>query len=142
MLLSSDTVATRRRSACVGSPLALLVLLGSLVASRSHAAVGGDIVAADGTLLFRVDRVTGARTVLSDFHDATQGPVGSSFCVAAGPGGTVYVTDGASDQSGKLFQVSADGSRVVRSDATNATQGDPWHTNHGVFVDVDGSILV
>jgi two-component system CheB/CheR fusion protein len=145
---SGEPTATRRRGArrpCprgAGAWLATLVVLAPLAASRAHASPPGDLVAADGTLLFRVDAVTGTRTVLSDFHDPAQGPVGSSFDVAPGPGGTVYVTDGASDESGKLFQVSADGTRTVRSDATDPTQGDPWHTPHGVFVDQDGSILV
>ena len=119
------------------------LLFGILLAHRAHgAAAGGDIVATDGTLMFRVDAATGMRSVLSDFSNAAQGPTGSSFSVAATAAGAVYVTDNAPDDKGKLFQVFADGTRIVLSDANNAAQGDPWHTPYGVAVDTDGSILV
>ncbi len=121
----------------------LMFLVGALAANRAEAtAQPGDILVADGTLMFAVNPTTGLRTVLTDFSNATQGPTGSSFRVATGPGGVIYVTDGASDQLSKLFQVFADGTRVVLSDATNAAQGLPWHTTDTPAVDTDGSILV
>src|SRR5215470_15237229 len=119
------------------------LLLAILLAHRAHgAAAGGSIVATDGTLMFRVDATTGMRSVLTDFSNATQGPTGASFSVAATAAGAVYVTDNAPDDKGKLFQVFADGTRIVLSDANNPAQGDPWHTPYGVAVDTDGSILV
>lgn len=119
------------------------LLLGMLLAPRAHgAAAGGDIVATDGTLMFRIDAATGTRAVLSDFSNAAQGPTGSSFSVAATAAGAVYVTDNAPDDKGRLYQVFADGTRIVLSDANNSGQGNPWHTPYGVAVDTDGSILV
>src|SRR5262249_38531817 len=119
------------------------LLLGILLAHRADgAAAGGDIVATDGTLMFRVGAATGMRSVLSDFSNAAQGPTGSSFRVPATAAGAVYVTDNAPDDKGRLYQVFADGTRIVLSDATNAAQGNPWHTPYGVAVDTDGSILV
>jgi hypothetical protein len=119
------------------------LLIGILFAHRAHgAAAGGDIVATDGTLMFRVDAATGMRSLLSDFSNAAQGPTGTSFSVAATAAGAVYVTDNAPDDMGKLFQVFADGTRIVLSDASNGAQGSPWHTPYGVAVDTDGSILV
>jgi hypothetical protein len=125
------------------SALALALLVGVVVADRVEAAAQpGDILVADGTLMFAVNPTTGARTVLTDFSNAAQGPTGSSFKVATGPGGLIYVTDGASDQLSKLFRVFADGTRVVVSDAANAAQGLPWHTTDTPVVLPDGSILV
>ena len=133
---------------------AIYIVMASLVVSLAAGAGGGpsiadaagpqmgDILAADGRLLFSVDHVTGARTILTDFANAAQGPTGSSFTVATGLDGSIYVTDGASDQKGKLFKVFFDGTRSVLSDATDSTQGDPWHTTDTVAVDADGSILV
>jgi hypothetical protein len=121
----------------------LLFLVGALVANRAEAvAQPGDIVVGEGTLMWAVNPTTGVRTILSDFSNAAQGPTGASFRVATGPGGVIYTTDGASDQSSKLFQVFSDGTRVVVSDATNAAQGLPWHTTDTPAVDTDGSILV
>jgi hypothetical protein len=120
----------------------LFFLVGVLATNRAQAAQPGDIIAADGRLLFAINPTTGIRTVLSDFSNAAQGPTGSSFRVATGPGGVIYVTDGASDQLSKLFQVFSDGTRVVVSDSTNSAQGLPFHTTDTPAVDTDGSILV
>ena len=123
--------------------LFLVLLLSVAISNRAEAvAQPGDILVADGTLMFAVNPATGARTILTDFSNATQGPTGSSFRVATGPGGVIYVTDGASDQKSKLFRVFADGTRTVVSDATNASQGLPWHTTDTPAVDIDGTILV
>src|SRR6476619_1723162 len=85
-----------------GSSILFLVVAGFLAAGRAWAAQPGDIIAADGRRLFSIKPTTGIRTVLSDFSNAAQGPTGSSFRVATGPGGVIYVTDGASDQMSKL----------------------------------------
>src|SRR6476620_8289633 len=134
---------TRAASAFRFFVLFLVSLLGTT--ARTALAVDaqpGDIIAASGTFLFRIDPTTGVRTALSDFSNAAQGPTGSSFRVATGAGGVIYVTDGASDQQSKLFKVLANGTRIVVSDATNAAQGLPWHTTDTPAVDTDGTILV
>ena len=140
-LCSDRTLDTRHRS-IAGHSMLLVFLVGVLVANRAQAAQAGDLLAADGRLLFAIDPTTGVRTILSDFSNAAQGPTGSAFRVATGSGGVIYVTDGASDQLSKLFQVFSDGSRAVVSDSTNALQGLPFHTTDTPFVDTDGSILV
>jgi len=93
----------------------------------------GDILVADfeaGTngqgLLFKVDRATGARTVLSDFSNAAQGPTGQSpFGVAVLDTNTVPVVDsqGPGSGAGLLFVVNATtGARTVLSDFSNSAQ--------------------
>jgi hypothetical protein len=98
----------------------------------------GDIIAADGFVLFAIDPTTGARTALSTFSNAAQGPTGNAGRVATGPGGVIYVVGGANI----LFRVSSNGMRVVVSDPTNASQGLPFHSPDTPAVDTDGSILV
>ena len=117
--------------------LALPFLFGFIPPHAVHAFQAGDILAADGPRLFAVDPTTGVRTLLSDFFNAAQGPTGTAFRVATGPGGVIYATD-----SEKLFQVFSDGTRVVLSDAANAAQGLPFHSVDTPAVDIDGSILV
>ena len=102
----------------------------------------GDLISADGRLMLRTDPTTGVRTVLTDFTNAAEGPTGSAYRVATGTGGVIYVTDGASDEQSRLFQVFANGTRIVVSDSTNGTQGSPFHTTDSPAVDTDGSILV
>jgi hypothetical protein len=92
----------------------------------------GDILVADfeagatgGGALYVVNGTTGARTVLTDFENSTQGPVGSSpFGVVARDGDTVYVIDNQGlGGNGALFQVRSDGTRTIFSDFSNASQG-------------------
>jgi hypothetical protein len=129
-------------------PALLLALLAA--ASSAGAAAGispslrlGDIVVASGSAgVFRVDPTTGMRTLLSNFANAAQGPTGVAGSLAVDACHAIYVTDQASDQLGKLFEVFPDGTRILRSNATDATQGPGWYTPYGVGVDTDGSILV
>jgi hypothetical protein len=134
-----QTRTAARYAACV---MVMMLTSPWLVSRAAAAAQPGDILVADGTLIFAVNPTTGARTVLTDFSNPAQGPTGSSFRVATGPGGLIYVTDGSSDQLSKLYRVFADGTRVVVSDAANPAQGLPWHTTDTPAVDADGSILV
>jgi hypothetical protein len=81
-------------------------------------------------LLLRIDPQSGNRTVLSDFDNAAQGPLGTDLVGAAVQySGHVFVAAGdptASDptQRNKLFRVNPHtGRRVVFSDSTNPSQG-------------------
>ena len=75
--------------------------------------------------LFRVDAVSGARTVLSDFGDASQGPTGiSPSSVVVDASGTIFVTDPGVGDGGVLFRVDpVSGARTVVSDLSSAASG-------------------
>jgi hypothetical protein len=128
-----------------------VLFFASLVAATSARAAAsispslqlGDIVVASGSAgVFRVDPTSGMRALLSNFANAAQGPTGVAGSLAVDACHAIYVTDQASDQLGKLFEVFPDGTRIVRSNATDGTQGPAWYTPFGVGVDADGSILV
>jgi cysteine-rich repeat protein len=97
--------------------------------------------------LFSVDPVTGLRTLLSDFGNPQQGPLGfDPVDVTLGPHGDILVVDedrGGGLTPGALFRVNpVNGSRTLLSDFTNATQGPTGGTPHGVVLGPDGDILV
>jgi hypothetical protein len=98
--------------------------------------------------LFSVDAATGARTVLSDFANRTQGPGGfDPFDLALGPGGTILVTDPNASPTvaavGALFSVdAATGARTVLSDFADRTQGPAGKRPLGVALEATGDILV
>jgi hypothetical protein len=77
--------------------------------------------------LFRVDKVTGFRTVVTDLSNVAQGPTGDSARnVAEGPGGVIYLvtSSGSTDNQGLLFEVDpVTGFRTVISDFGNPIQG-------------------
>jgi len=77
--------------------------------------------------IFRVDKATGFRTVVTDLSNGAQGPTGESARdVIEGPGGIMYlITDqGGTDSMGILFEVSPlTGFRTVISDMGNVVQG-------------------
>jgi hypothetical protein len=95
----------------------------------------GNLLVTDGNAgtsgrgaLFRVSPSTGLRTLVSDFGDGTQGPVGegaASGLVADSAGGILLVDAHAgTDLRGALFRVNpSSGARVSTSDFGNATQG-------------------
>ncbi|MFQ5820582.1 MAG: hypothetical protein ACE5I5_11385 [Candidatus Heimdallarchaeota archaeon] len=96
----------------------------------------GDILVTDldaGTnhllgLLFRVDPVTGVRTLLSDFGSSTQGPSGGNpWHMGVESSGTILVQDGCLGPNvcyGDLFRVDpATGTRMILTDFGNANQG-------------------
>src|SRR5262245_58692624 len=74
--------------------------------------------------LFTVDAVTGSRTILSDFGDATQGPSGENpVGLALDVTGTILVADqsAGTNHQGALFTVDpATGSRTILSDFGDA----------------------
>jgi Ca2+-binding RTX toxin-like protein len=88
--------------------------------------------------LFRVNPATGRRTILSDFGNDTQGPVGENPTgVALGAAGMVLVVDPSAGPNlrGALFRVHpTSGSRVVISDFDDPAQGLPGSAPTGVLV--------
>jgi hypothetical protein len=120
----------------------------------------GVVVAADGTILvvdgnagtatrgavFTVDPVTGARTILSDFGDATQGPLGvTPIAITLDASGQILVADldDGSGNLGALFRVDpATGARTLVSNFGDVTQGPLGFDPLSVGVDASGRILV
>jgi len=101
-----------------------------------------------GGVLFRVDPVTGSRTLLSNFsRDSGQGPLGAQPTgVAVEPSGTILVADvdgpGVSGRGG-LFRVDpGTGVRTVLSDFGDPSQGPRGICPSDVAVEASGTILV
>ena len=88
--------------------------------------------------LFRVDADTGTRTLLSDFGNNPQGPLGQDpIGVAVEADGTILVTDvtAGTGSRGALFRVDADtGTRTLLSDFGNSAQGPLGVNPYGVAV--------
>ncbi|MGH8581236.1 MAG: hypothetical protein ACREWG_00270, partial [Gammaproteobacteria bacterium] len=99
-----------------------------------------DNAAGTGTrgALFRVDPASGARTLVSDFGNPAQGPLGDDpFGLAPEAAGTVLVidNDAGTGFSGALFRVDRlSGQRTVVSDFGNPGQGVLGMTPLGVAV--------
>ncbi|MCI0530326.1 MAG: hypothetical protein L0Y56_23015, partial [Nitrospira sp.] len=78
--------------------------------------------------LFRVDPMTGNRTVLSDFGDANQGPTGiDPFGVAVESTGQILVSeqDGGNGECHALFRIDpVTGNRTILSDFGEGSMGD------------------
>jgi len=97
--------------------------------------------------LFRVDSTTGTRTVVSDFGDGAQGPLGDSPAgVMESSGGSLAVVDpgAGTGAQGALFLVDPlTGVRTLLSDFGNAGQGPTGSSPTGVSQDgTTGSFLV
>jgi sugar lactone lactonase YvrE len=94
--------------------------------------------------LFRVDSMTGIRTLLSDFGDAEQGPTGDDpVAIAIEPAGDILVADPSVGDGGLLFRVNAEtGARTVLSDLADGIQGPTGTSPAGVAVETSGTILV
>ncbi|MFH0340715.1 MAG: hypothetical protein ACHBNF_01020, partial [Chromatiales bacterium] len=101
----------------------------------------------DGAL-FRVNPATGNRTLVSDFGDTNQGPLGVNLLgVALESSGNILVLDqsGGTNFNGRLFRVDPnDGKRTVVSDFGNSAQGASGSGSSliGVALDASGNILV
>ena len=105
-----------------------------------------------GGILFRIDPVTGQRTVLSDFGNPAQGGLArfpSGMAVEAS--GTILVAAplagstpaGAMSPGGALFRVDpGSGQRTLLSDFGNATQGATGSLLRTVAVEATGAVLV
>src|SRR5262249_51652493 len=89
--------------------------------------------------LVRGDRTTGHRTLISDFGDSRQGPLGfEPVGVAIDAAGTIWVID-----QGALFQVDrATGHRTLISDFGDSRQGPLGANPKGVAIAATGTILV
>lgn len=110
------------------------------------AAGTGLVVDEEAGALFTVDPSTGNRTLLSDFGDAAQGPVGAApYDVALTASGTILVTDPAVGTAGRgaLFTVDpSTGNRTLLSDFGDGAQGPLGAEPFGVALTADGTILV
>ncbi|MCI0454136.1 MAG: hypothetical protein L0Y68_03975 [Candidatus Dadabacteria bacterium] len=115
----------------------------------------GDILVIDtsaGTgglgVLFRVDPANGNRTVLSDFGDPAQGPLGENpIGVTIDSGGDILVIDNDAGlgpiDNGALFVVDpSNGNRMLLSDFGDPAQGTTGSDPSGVAIDLIGDILV
>jgi cysteine-rich repeat protein len=113
--------------------------------------VPGDILVVDFEggasgrgLLFKVDRATGARTVLSDFSNAAQGPTGQSpFGVVAPDVDRILVVENqAASGAGAVFSIDpATGARTALSDFADLNQGPGGVEPVGIAV-IRGNIYV
>ena len=94
--------------------------------------------------LFRVDPVTGVRTLLSDFGNPTQGQVGEEPTgVAVEASGQILDADNDAGTNGMLFRVNpATGARTVLSDFSDGGKGPLGSYPYGVAVEASGKILV
>ncbi|MGH8502891.1 MAG: Calx-beta domain-containing protein [Gammaproteobacteria bacterium] len=96
--------------------------------------------------LFNVDPAGGARTLISDFGDVSQGPLGlNPISVAVSPSGQLLVVDldAGADFRGALFEVDpADGSRSLLSDFNNDSQGPLGEDPVNLALSADGQVLV
>jgi len=127
---------------------------GPLGVNPSGVAVrAGDILVTDAGVgysdidsLFKVDPATGARTILSNFSNPSQGPTGlNPYAITVDASGNILVADidAGTSSRGLLFKVDpATGVRTVLSDFSNATQGTLGQQPYGVTVDASGDILV
>ena len=96
--------------------------------------------------LFTVVPATGARTILSDFGDATQGPTGvSPLSLTLNAAGTILVVDpsAGTGSAGVLFTVDpATGARMILSDFGHAAQGPTGTSPVDLVLNAAGTILV
>jgi streptogramin lyase len=114
-----------------------LVVEGSGQILVSHQEFGSDTFGA----LLRVDPTTGARTLLSDFGDLTQGPQLQGAGVSVDACGRILLAS--IDSGGKLFSVSpTSGIRTVLSNFSDSSKGPLGDEPFGVTIDGSGQILV
>jgi Ca2+-binding RTX toxin-like protein len=135
-------------------PVQALTLAIGLVCSGGAAALpASDLYLTDQNagpnesgILYKVDHVTGDRTVLSDFGDSGQGPIGQNpFGVTIEADGNILITDsaGGSDGRGAIFRVDPKtGNRSLVSDFGNSDQGPLGVNPEGITLDAGGDILV
>lgn len=116
-------------------PIGILTLGGLLDSFPTIYVIDAYAGASGLGILFQVDVETGFRTVISDFNDSTEGPLGEyPNSIAWNPGllgllglsgNTFIVADGAAGflGYGGVFSVSTNGKRTLVSDFGNSAQG-------------------
>jgi hypothetical protein len=135
----SSTCAVLTNYACVINDLALerlgTILIG-LTDGNTHSAI------------YRVDPVTGYRTLLSDFNNPAQGPGATFLGIGFGTGMTVeaageILINYSSFSSVLLFRINPiTGNRTVLSDFGNPAQGPVCTYLYGLGVEKSGNIIV
>jgi len=98
-------------------------------------------------VIFRIDPQTGQRTIVSDFLDGAQGPLGElPIDVQPGFGNDLWVPDqtgGAGAGYGQLFRVDAiTGNRTIVSTFGSDAEGPIGYNQNDVKLDRDGRLLV
>jgi hypothetical protein len=111
----------------LGLSLLAVIALGAAPAAADETYVVDQSAGTGGLgALFRVDAISGNRSLVSDFGNAAQGPLGRDpLGLALEAGGTVLVADASAPTvRGALFRVDAiSGNRSLVSDFGNAAQG-------------------
>ena len=92
--------------------------------------------------LVKLDPVSGQPTVLSDFTNAGQGPIGYPWAAVANSTGTAYATQGDASQVAVFAINTVTGSRTILSNFTDASQGPTAQTPRGLAVEGNGNLLV
>lgn len=89
--------------------------------------------------LFRVDAATGSRAIISDFGDASQGPLGAAGLAIEHSGDFLVV---GLDRTALVRVSRSTGARVVVSDFSDPAQGPVFEGGPGVAVEESGHIVV
>ena len=117
----------------------------TLEASGTVLAIDFGAGTGDSGALFRVNPTNGNRTLVSDFGNAAQGPLGEDpFALVVETSGAVLVIDldGVAPNNA-LFRVNpTNGNRTLLSDFGNAAQGPTGDSGRGIAVEVSGTVLV
>ncbi|MBI4904632.1 MAG: hypothetical protein HY820_13405 [Acidobacteria bacterium] len=99
--------------------------------------------------VFRINQTTGQRTIVSDFANAAQGPLGGLPVDVHPTGGVLWVadqfmrSDPRAPGNGQLFRVDAGtGARTLVSDFSTAAQGPLGFNLNDVKTDSTGPLLV
>jgi Ca2+-binding RTX toxin-like protein len=128
------------------SLLAILALDAAPAAADETYVVDQDAGSGAAGALFRVDTASGNRSLVSDFGNAAQGPLGSDPSgLALEASGTVLVIDkdAGTDFGGALFRVDpASGNRSLVSDFGNPAQGPLGSAPFGLALEAAGTVLV
>jgi hypothetical protein len=130
----------------LGLSLFTAIALGAAPAAAAQTYVVDQNAGTGGSgALFRVDRLSGVRSLVSDFGDATQGPLGLDVTgLALEASGTVLVIDrdAGTVVQGALLRVDAGGNRSLVSDFGNAAQGPAGGDPAAVALEGGGTVLV
>lgn len=114
-------------------PVAMVVANGLLGLGTAIYVVDDDAGTNGDGVVFRVDPATGQRTILTDFGNAKQGPIGvNPVSVAIAPSGllgldaelVVVDDDAGTNKVGAVFAIDCHGNRTMLSDLGNSQQGE------------------